>query len=330
MTTTTTMTASATSSASKPYLEALQRDGFVVVRSILTPSEVVALREAATEVTLQTRNGKWPYLRSVPKQFPPWPSTPPPSSEGGIWGVQHLMHPEMPHREKFIQTYFSPKILSVAEELLGLPASETETASNDATHEELLVMELFNLLVAPENIPFELRWHRDDISESVTPEQELQLLQQKSPEGKQSHAQYNLSLCPDASLIVVPGSHRRVRTDIERAADPYEAALPNQLIVRLEPGDAVFYDSNILHRGIYQPKVEGGEEIRLTLHGSLGLKDRSGNSDKVRATAVLQHGIGFWVDREDASLGAGERAEKMRANLISLGRGENVGYSLEG
>lgn len=324
------MTASATSSASKPYLEALQRDGFVVVRSILTPSEVVALREAATEVTLQTRNGKWPYLRSVPKQFPPWPSTPPPSSEGGIWGVQHLMHPEMPHREKFIQTYFSPKILSVAEELLGLPASETETASNDATHEELLVMELFNLLVAPENIPFELRWHRDDISESVTPEQELHLLQQKSPEGKQSHAQYNLSLCPDASLIVVPGSHRRVRTDIERAADPYEATLPNQLIVRLEPGDAVFYDSNILHRGIYQPKVEGGEEIRLTLHGSLGLKDRSGNSDKVRATAVLQHGIGFWVDREDASLGAGERAEKMRANLISLGKGENVGYSLEG
>lgn len=318
------MTAPTTTTASKPYLEALQRDGFVVVRSILSPSEVATLRQAATEVTLKTRNGDWPYLRSVPKQFPPWPSTPPPSSEGGIWGVQHLMHPEMPNREKFIKTYFSPKILNVAEELLGI------SANDGAKQEELLVMELFNLLVAPENIPFELRWHRDDIPESVTPEQELQLLHQKSPEGKQSHAQYNLSLCPDASLIVIPGSHRRARTDIERAADPYEATLPNQLVVRLEPGDAVFYDSNILHRGIYRPKVEGGEEIRLTLHGSLGLKDHSGNSDKVRATAVLQHGIGFWVDREDASLDAGERAENMRANLISLGKGENVGYSLEG
>ncbi|EED12812.1 conserved hypothetical protein [Talaromyces stipitatus ATCC 10500] len=307
MTATETMTAPTTPSTNKPYLEALQRDGFVVVRSILSPAEVVTLREAATEVTLQTRNGKWPYLRSVPKQFPPWPNTPPPSSEGGIWGVQHLMHPEMPHREKFIKTYFSPQILSIAEELLGI--------SDSSDREELLVMELFNLLVAPENIPFELRWHRDDIP---------------GPEGKQSHAQYNFSLCPDASLIVVPGSHRRVRTETERSADPYEKSLPNQLIVRLEPGDAVFYDSNILHRGIYQPKPEGGEEIRLTLHGSIGLKDHGTDSDKVRATAVLQHGIGLWVDRDDASLDAGERAEKMRTNLIGLGKGENIGYSLEG
>ncbi|OKL57523.1 hypothetical protein UA08_06917 [Talaromyces atroroseus] len=322
MSTTTTATTT-TDSVPKNYLEALQRDGFVVVRSLLSPSEVATLRDAATEITLMTRNAKWPYLRSVPKQFPPWPNTPPPSSEGGIWGVQHLMHPEMPYRDKFIKTYFSPKILGVAEELLGISGS-------DCSKEEKLVMELFNLLVAPENKAFELRWHRDDIQETVTPERELELLQQKSPEGKQSHAQYNLALCPDASLIVVPGSHRRVRTEIERAADPYEAVLPNQLVVKLEPGDAVFYDSNILHRGIYQPKVEGGEETRLTLHGSLGLKDNSKADNKVRATAVLQHGIGFWIDREDASLGAGERAEKMRTNLISLGRGENVGYSLEG
>lgn len=322
MSTTTTTTSTATT-APGPHLEALQRDGFVVVRSILPPDQVAVLREAAAKVTSMTRSGQWPYLRSVPKQFPPWPNTPPPSSEGGIWGVQHLMHPEMPDREKFIQAYFSPRILAVAEELLGLSANETED-------EELLVMELFNLLVAPENKAFELRWHRDDVPESVSPERELELLHHKSPEGKQSHAQYNLALCPDASLIVVPGSHRRVRTETERSADPYESTLPNQLIVKLEPGDAVFYDSNILHRGIYQPKVEGGEETRLTLHGSLGLKDTTNTDNKVRATAVLQHGIGFWVGRDNAALGVGKRAEKMRSNLISLGRGENVGYSLEG
>ena len=123
-----------TTTAPQPHLEALQRDGFVVVRSILPPDQVSMLREAAAKVTSMTRAGQWPYLRSVPKQFPPWPNTPPPSSEGGIWGVQHLMHPEMPDREKFIKAYFSPRILAVAEELLGISANETHD-------EELLVME---------------------------------------------------------------------------------------------------------------------------------------------------------------------------------------------
>jgi hypothetical protein len=52
--------------------------------------------------------------------------------------------------------------------------------------------------------------------------------------------------------------------------------------------------------------------------------------EKVRATAVLQHGVGSWVHQEDAAFDIGERAEKMRANLIALGTGEGVGYSLQG
>lgn len=202
-------------------------------------------------------------------------------------------------------------------------------------NDEPLVMELFNLLVAPETKDFELRWHRDDIPETATVDEELQQLAAKSPGGRQSHAQYNLALCPDASLIVVPGSHRRARTDIERNAAPYESSLPNQLVVQLQPGDAVFYDSNILHRGVYKGKPEGGEETRLTLHGSIGLKgvEGSGGDDekkKVRATAVLQHGVGAWVRREDAAFGLGERPERMRANLVAMGSGEGVGYSLQG
>lgn len=205
---------------------------------------------------------------------------------------------------------------------------------SDSGDDEPLVMELFNLLVAPETKDFELRWHRDDIPETATAEEELQQLAAKSPGGRQSHAQYNLALCPDASLIVVPGSHRRARTDIERNAAPYEPSLPNQLVVELQPGDAVFYDSNILHRGVYKGKPEGGEETRLTLHGSIGLKGVEGAGEdekkKVRATAVLQHGVGAWVHREDAAFGLGERPENMRANLVAMGSGEGVGYSLQG
>ncbi|KAJ6108887.1 hypothetical protein N7512_008724 [Penicillium capsulatum] len=309
-----------------PNLDALQRDGFVVVRNLLSPADVAHYRAIAADATTQTRAGTWPHFRTVPKQFPPWPSTPPPASEGGIWGVQHLLHPQMPGRDAFARCYFSESILAVAEELMGVEQSKTTPGS------EPLVMELFNLLVAPETKDFELRWHRDDVPESATAAEELTQLAAKSPGGRQSHAQYNLALCPDASLIVVPGSHRRARTEIERNAAPYEASLPNQLVVQLQPGDAVFYDSNILHRGVYRAKPEGGEESRLTLHGSLGLKGVDGDAEKnkVRATAVLQHGVGAWVHREDAAFGIGERAERMRANLVAMGTGEGVGFSLQG
>lgn len=317
------------------YLDSLQRDGFVIIPSLLSSSELSTLRTAATKATTHTRSGQWPHFRTVPKQFPPWPTTPPPASEGGIWGVQHLLHPDLAGREEFARFYFSDKVLSVIEELL-----ETKTpAQNGNTKDENLVMELFNLLVAPETKDFQLRWHRDDIPETASEAEEKRLLELKSPQGKQSHAQYNLALCEDSSLIVVPGSHRRVRTKTEREADPYEAFLPGQVTVTLKPGDAVFYDSNILHRGVYKAKVEGGEETRLTLHGSVGLKesgsnDKNQNLDRVRATAVLQHGVGPWVRREDAGFsgieGVGERAEKMRTNLVAMGSGENVGYSLQG
>ena len=311
-----------------PHLDALKRDGFVVIRNLLTPTEIYHYRSVATAATTQTRAGNWPHFRTVPKQFPPWPSTPPPASEGGIWGVQHLLHPSMPGRSSFAACYFSDAILAVAGELMGVSAP----AAGEDT-EEPLVMELFNLLVAPETKDFELRWHRDDIPETASAEEEVEQLAKKSPGGRQSHAQYNLALCPDASLVVVPGSHRRARTDVERAAAPYEPVLPGQLVVELQPGDAVFYDSNILHRGVYKAKPEGGEESRLTLHGSLGLKaagDGDAEKKKVRATAVLQHGVGAWVHRDDAAFGLGERPEKMRANLVAMGTGEGVGYSLQG
>jgi hypothetical protein len=247
----------------------------------------------------------------------------------------------MSGREEFAKFYFSDKVLDIVEDLLGVKSTCNIEGSSEKEEEEHLVMELLNLLVAPEQKDFELRWHRDDIPSTVTPEEELRLLKSKSPHGRQSHAQYNLALCPDTSLVVIPGSHRRIRTETERNADPYEAELPSQITVKLEPGDAVFYDSNILHRGVYKPKPEGGEETRLTLHGSVGLKEmtsiategdeKASDRAKIRATAVLQHSVGMWIDRDDADLShISERAERMRRNLIAMGRGEDVGYSLEG
>ena len=305
-----------------PLLNALQRDGFIRVPSLLNHQQLSSLRAASATITKLARKGKWPHgIRTVPKQFPPWPNEPPDEQDGSIWGVQHLLHPSMPGRIAFAEIYFSDAVLDIVKELVGV--------RNVTDGDDTLVMELFNLLVSPTGKrDFELCWHRDDIRPDVSPEEEQRQLAEKTPEGRQLHAQYNIALYEDASLIVVPGSHKRPRTQVEREADPYARELPGQVVVGLQPGDALFYDSNILHRGVYQGIAAATEIGRMTLHGSVGLADQG----LERARQVLQHNVGEWVDQARFPLARsiGERAESMRKRLVSMGRGDDVGFSLEG
>ena len=63
--------------AHNPYLAArnsLERDGYVVLSaSLFTSFDLKALRAAASRLTETARSGKWPHIRTLPKQFPPWP-----------------------------------------------------------------------------------------------------------------------------------------------------------------------------------------------------------------------------------------------------------------
>ena len=282
-------------SAPNPYAAAraaLDRDGFVVLPASLFPTfDLQALRSAATKLTESARAGSWPYIRTLPKQFPPWPSDP----SSGIWGVQHLMHPSNPSHAIFARSYFDAELLRYVAALIGCSIDD-------------LTMELYNMLVRPEH-DFSLRWHRDDIPPEATDEQELERL------GKPGwHAQWNLALYDDASLVVVPGSHRRARTAAERSADPYEPNMPGQKVVQLKAGEVAFYNNNILHRGVYDPKKE-----RITLHGSIGTTLASAE----RARNVLQHGVGDWAkeyDFEDFDPSMRERAKKMREALVEMGK----------
>lgn len=280
---------------------------------------LLAQKAASKYVTDRARQGKWPSVRTVPKQYPPWQPFQPGDN---IWGVQHLLHPDMSVRDTFAELYFSDAILNVVKELVGL--------KHDEKADDKLVMELFNLLVSPsDKRDFELCWHRDDIRPDVSREEEERILKEKSPGGTQLHAQYNIALFDDASLIVVPGSHKRARTEEERNADPYESNLSGQLVVDLKAGDTVFYNSNILHRGSYKG-IDAKQELgRFTLHGSVGL---AGHGD-ARARQVLQHAVGDWIERakfENMEGAKGDRAEAMRQRLIAMGKGENLGYSLVG
>lgn len=298
---------------------ALSTDGFVVIRSLLSQEKLAALRAATASTIALARSGAWPHIRTVPKQFPPWPSTPP-DDGAGIWGVQHLLHPDLPGHDAYATAYFDAGVMGVARALLSSAAAADD---DDQITDDDLVMELWNLLVGVTGRDFELRWHRDDVPATLSAADEARALGLdahwhcgNNPPGKHAapaHAQWNLALYDDESLVVVPGSHRRPRTDDERAADPFAPELPAMRHVRLGPGDVVFYDNNILHRGIYRKGVE-----RATLHGSAGVVGRT----QQRARNVLQHGVGAWVGRCD--FGALEpdlraRAEGMRERLVRMG-----------
>ncbi|KAF2466418.1 uncharacterized protein BDR25DRAFT_293913 [Lindgomyces ingoldianus] len=295
-------TANMTAKHPNPYQEALkslERDGFVVLPASLFPSfDLDTLRSAAARLTAAARAGNWPYIRTLPKQFPPWTS----DASNGIWGVQHLLHPSNPDHLIFARSYFDAELLEYVRVLIGCEEDE-------------LTMELYNMLVRPERA-FSLRWHRDDIPATATSEEEMDRLRKPG-----WHAQWNLPLYDDASLIVIPGSHKRARTEIERNADPYAPELPGQLVVKLKAGEVVFYNNNILHRGVYDPTKE-----RMTLHGSIG----SSKGSAERARNVLQHGVGEWVegyDFKDFEPEVAERAIQMRTRLVEMGVGRgDVGF----
>lgn len=127
--------------------ERFEKNGFIIIPSGLDTEQLEELRKASKEVAALARAGKWPHIRTLPRQFPPWPSDP----SNGIWGVQQLMNPSLPGHELFTRSYFLDSTISTVQELLG------------GCSEDELVMELYNLLVRPDK-DFELRWHRDDVS----------------------------------------------------------------------------------------------------------------------------------------------------------------------
>ncbi|KAK3053733.1 hypothetical protein LTR09_005012 [Extremus antarcticus] len=277
---------------------ALDRDGFVRIPNAFAGEVLETYRRAAHSAVELARSGRWPYIRTLPKQFPPWTQDP----SQGIWGVQHLLHPDMPERKIFAESYFNDTMLEAATRLLQC-------------ERDVLVMELYNMLVRPDR-DFALRWHRDDIGPDVPAEEEVERL--KEP---MMHAQWNLALYDDSSLVVVPGSHKGARTDMERSADPYEVDMPGQKIVKMGAGDVLFYNNNILHRGVYDSTAE-----RLTLHGTMGIA----GTDRARARNILQHGIGSWAgeaDFSDLPPGMAQLASGMQKRLMAMGGGDDVGYS---
>ncbi len=344
---------------------AYERDGFVIVDGILTsPSSstsatsddctsLTTLRRAAQDVVRLTRAGEWPHRRVVGKQFPPFDKV----ETQDYWGVQHLMHPSLPHHELFQRFYASEKLLDTCAALLA----EQGVSHADKASNEQLQCELFNLLIQPQSHAFALGWHRDDVSADVSAQEEERLLRDKPTYG----IQWNAALYDDRCLFLVPGTHKRVRTQEEveankaappparkvesvpsSATDPsnppgatgtgttaeegeddarWSIDPPSTLRVELKAGQTAFYSQRILHRASYVPHT-----LRATLHGCYGVASvpPAGISGAASASAdkasTGQAGTG--AEEEDG--GASERARMILQHSVSWMREPSFGESL--
>ncbi|KAM6499566.1 hypothetical protein JOM56_005074 [Amanita muscaria] len=286
--------------------------GFVIVMGLIDPSEFTPLQDACARAIDKSRKAEWMHRRTVGRQFPPYAD----EKDVDVWGVQHLMHPEL-GEGAFVKWYTGNRMAEVAKALLGC-------------REEELQMELFNLLINPERNNFALRWHRDDVNERASEVEEKKAL------GVWHHGiQWNTALYRDACLYVVPGSHKTPRTPEQRKHsetmtppdDPFD--MPGAIQVVLEPGETVFYNSNILHCATYDSTV-----LRATLHATIG--DTRGGA--TRARNVLQHGMD-WIKGEGFRKTlekieddkTRQRALLMYTNLLKMQEGVNakdLGYSL--
>ena len=71
-------------------------EGYVIIPNLIGSDEQLLALERATERDIaKTRAGEWPHRRTVGKQFPPFDTK---SAQPDVWGVQHVMLPELGER----------------------------------------------------------------------------------------------------------------------------------------------------------------------------------------------------------------------------------------
>ena len=111
---------------------------------------------------------------------------------------------------------------------------------------------------------YDTGWHRDMSGQEreASDEEELELLGTHRKDFRKWH----LALADDPCLWVVPGSHRRSRTDLEREVliDRRHDDLPEQLAIEVKRGQTLFWNGNIIHRGRSPEHLD--ERLSLVAH----------------------------------------------------------------
>ena len=235
-------------------IQSFLENGYVIRRGGLSQADMETYRAAVDGILHKCRVEKaHQYLRYVDDR------------KDDIWGVNHIFHPNI-REEALVESLGHPQILDIIESLIGAR----------------LRYHLCTLLVSPERKPYHINWHRDSARDGEVPLEHLMA-------RLRSGVQLNGALYDDETLYIVPGSHRREITDAERhiLRNSPKADMPNQMAVKLEAGDIVFYNSSLLHKG----NSKSGAK-RQTLHYALVVapsEDKPPNPDSPTSQGWLNH-----------------------------------------
>ena len=209
--------------------EALRRDGYVRLTGVFTPSRVEGLRRAVEDLVARARDGALP-LRWLDQ------------AAGVPDRVSHLMHPDK--YDDAWGGWVDEDVHPHLEALLGAPVRHS----------------LFGMLASGAGKGYRLAWHRDLCTPGAPDEQDAL----RRLDGEL--IQFNAPVADvDTFLHVVPGSHRQASTPAQRAAQAagVDGDMPGAVEVRLEPGDILYYNPNLWHRG-WNP----AGHLRWTLHAA--------------------------------------------------------------
>ena len=102
---------------------AFQAQGYVLVPNLITQTQLSSLRLASARAVAKSRSGQWPHRRTVGRQFPPFDVDG--QKEVDVWGVQHIMHPDL-HEPEFARWYAGEEVTSVVKELLQCEESQLQ------------------------------------------------------------------------------------------------------------------------------------------------------------------------------------------------------------
>ena len=149
-------------------------------------------------------------------------------------------------------------------------------------------------------------WHRDvgGQDRNAGYEEEMALLARH----RKHLVKWHMALLDDPCLWIVPGSHRRFRTDEEKEClmEGGQGELPGGLRIDLKEGQTIFWNGNTIHRG---RKPEGMKE-RSTLMGAL--------VDHRSAYEESEKGDQRWLLADNVRPGLPERTRRYYDNWRSL------------
>ena len=161
------------------------------------------------------------------------------------WAIRGLLAPEF-EEPIFAEHMLSEPIMQYVRYFIG---------------EELRLGSIL-IFTNPDHEDWGFGWHRDfgkDVRNG-TEEEEMAVLNRPLRD-----LHWHLALVDDACLELVSGSHRRYRTEYERACliDNRHGDIPGHTAIDLKAGQAVFWKGYAIHRGVMKKDVE-----RLTIAAS--------------------------------------------------------------